>query len=320
MFLLLVTAALASDYDVLRAEAQVRQALLRGDTGVLITLAGEDGCIAAEDPEDCAATAAPVADKPLLELIPVPAIALPPLGDAGPSLLLPRFPYGLEDPVTLLLGPPLPQPPAPAWVRVAVPDGVALPPGPHEVQLLLRLDPIGPQVLPWASPAPAEAPSGRPEVVADGWGTTLTPPDRLQVLLPARIAAIRLLLASGTVDLAWPEAPPQIHTQPLIEPAWSLAATQRMLPAVSLCAHAWFAHRARRPHGGPPIPPADLPAPLLAVLLDPLGQVQDAVPIARPWTAPEPAACLRANLRLQPAAERGGAVDLLLLSAPDELR
>ena len=311
MLLLLATAAFASDYEVLRAEAAARGALLSGDTGVLIALAGEAGCLAAEDAEDCAASATPVAGDPRIELVPVPALALPPMGGVGPSLLLPRFPYGLQDPVTLLLGPVLPQPPAGAWVRVALPQGTALSPGPQQVQLLVRLDPIGPQVLPWASTAPSVSPSGLPSLSAESWGTPPTPLDRLQVLLPAGIAALRLPEAPDPLDLAWPEVPPEVPTQPLPESAWVLAAAERMAPAIELCARAWFAQRPTRRH--PPVVPPDLPDPRMFIQLDSLGRVADVVPFDGPWAAPEPAACLAANLRLLPPAERDGAVDVLLL-------
>jgi len=317
--LLLLASSLGAGYGAVRAEAEARGALVRGDTAVLTGLAGELGCLTDPDPEDCAAgSTPPAAADPVVELVPVPALLLPPIGAAGPSLLLPRFPYGLDEPVVPALGVVLPQPAAGAWLRLALPAEQALPPpGPCEVRLLAQPSALGIQVLPWSAPptgAPREAPAALPALAAARWDVRPGPLDRLQVLLPVALAGARIE-GFESAAWAWVEAPAPLGDQPLPEPAWVAAAVERMRPAVGLCARAHFARQARRPRRDPPSLPGDLPEPEAVVALDAEGRVEDAVPLNGPWNDPDAAACLRANLRLLPPAERPGSLDVLRLGA-----
>jgi hypothetical protein len=319
--LLLLASAPGADYDAVRAEAEARGALVPGDTARLVGLADEVGCLADPDPEDCAAgRVAPPPDDPLIELVPVPALAVPALGGAGPALLLPRFPYGLDEPVTPAFGTVLPQPPAGGWLRLDLPPGAAPPPGPCEVRLLARPAALGVQVLPWRSAprgAPTEAPSGFPASSTRIWEPPPGPLDRLQVLLPLELVGARVEGGAG-VGWAWTDGPAPLADQPLPEPAWIEGSVARMRPAVGLCARALFAEQVRRPRYGPPALPGDLPDPLVFVSLDATGRVADSLALSSPWAALEPNGCLRANLLLLPPAVRGGSLDVLPLAGVTE--
>ncbi len=313
---LLISAALASPYGELRATADSEQRLLPGDTAVLVGLAGELGCVASHDPVDCAALAEePQTGDPLVELVPVPAMVLPPVGDRPASVMLPRFPYGLGEPVTPLLGPLFVEHSQASWVRVPLPADTAARFGAGRAQLLLEPAEPGPVVQPFVEPpGPPEVEVLDLDVQADAWPLQLMPYTRTQVLLPTRLVALRVEDAQGVlVDLAWAEEEPPVTGQPLVEASWNPVAEQALATATGLCMRAYYASSLRRPRREPPVLPGDIRPPRLAVLTDPLGQVAWAVPLGPPWDQPEPSACLRANARLLPAAAVGSSLAVLRL-------
>lgn len=316
--LLLLAAATAGPYQALRDQAEAEARLLPGDTAVLVGLAGELGCTAAHDPVDCEAMRVlpPPSESVLVELVPVPCMVLPALEGAPPALLLPRFPYGLGEPVTPVLGPMDIPRPTDAWVRLTLPEDTELQGGPAEATLLLALDAVGPSVQPFVEPpGPPPMQPLLDHTQAEAWPLQLTAYTRVQVLLPMRPIAVQLQQEdSPAVELSWPEAPPPLAGQPLVEPAWSTQATDRLALAAGMCMRAYYAGSLRRPTKVPPVLPAHMAAPRLAVVTDEHGQVADAIALDHPWGLPEPAACLRANARLLPAAEAGSALSVLPLS------
>jgi hypothetical protein len=273
---------------------------------VLVGLAGELGCLAAEEREDCeAGRLPPPVPSPLVELVPVPTILIPALGEEPAQAILPRFPYGLADEVTPVLGAVSPAPAPGAWVRVALPPGAADRAGPAEARLLLRVDPAGVQVLPCADPPdpqPVERPEALPALSAEVWpGIQAGPAVRREVLLPAGLAALQVLQGAEILgEAAWPEAPPPLLEQPLATPAWSRTAEERLGPAAGACARAWIADHLRHPGRDPVLLPPALEAPLLLLWSDARGRIHGVLPLNAPWTEPEPAACLQANARLLP--------------------
>jgi hypothetical protein len=316
--LLLAAAALAGPYQALRDQAEAEQRLVPGDTAVLVGLAGELGCVAAHDPEDCEAMRVrpPDSVQPLLELVPVPVVVLPALGDEPPSLLLPRFPYGLGEPVTPVLGPMGIEGSLDAWVRLALPEGIEIESGHGEATLLMTPDPTGPTVQPFVEP-PGPPPMLQlvGDLQAEVWPQRLAAFTRVQVLLPLRPVAIRLLHdGAAPLEIAWPEASPALAGQPLVEPGWTSRAVERLTTASGLCMRAYYASSLRRPSREPPVLPAHMTAPRLALITDEHGQVLDAVALDLPWSRPEPSACLRANARMLPPAPEGASLAVLPLS------
>lgn len=316
--LLFIAALAAAPYEERRAQAAGEGRLVPGDTAALVGLAGDLGCIAAHDPEDCAAMrVAPPAGEALVELVPVPALVIPAAGDQPASLLLPRFPYGLGEPVTPLLGPlRIPDGQA-AWVRVPLPDAAVVRQGTGTAELLLIPDPTGPEVQPFVEPpGPPSTETLVAPFAADAWPPQLMPYTRVQVLLPLGIAAVRVVDGARVLaEVAW-EAPPEPSGQVLATPAWNTQAVEGLALATGACMRAWYAETLRRPHSAPPPLPSTLEPPRLLVRTDALGQVVDAVALDAPWDAPEPRACLKANARLLPAAGDGGALAVLPLTLP----
>ncbi len=317
--ILLIASALAAPYQEQRVAAEADDRLVPGDTAVLVGLAGELGCVASHDPVDCEVLRSePGSAEPVVELIPVPALVLPGLAGEPPALLLPRFPYGLGEPVTPVLGPLIVEHPKHSWVRLPLPADAALRFGPGQAELLVTPTATGPGVEPFTEPVgPPETVAVGSDLTADAWPTQLAPYTRTQVLMPLVPVAVRVQDDDGVLlELAWPEAAPTITGQPLAEPAWALQATGDLALATGLCMRAYYAESLRRPQRGPPVPPSALPPPILAVVTDELGQVLDAQPIGQPWERPEPAACLRANARLLSATAVVSSLAVLELSAP----
>ncbi len=319
-FALFISAALAAPYGELRELAAAEQRLVPGDTAVLVGLAGELGCVAAHDPQDCEVMRIqPASEQPLVELVPVPAMVLPAVEDSPASLLLPRFPYGLGEPVTPMLGPSMVTNPKASWVRIPLPEGTQAVMGAGLAQILVAPGAPGPSVEPfvepWGPPLVEPLSAG---VAADAWPPQLMPYTRVQVLLPMQLLAVRVEGDDGVlVDLGWPTTAPAMGGQPLIEPAWISTATLGLAPATGLCMRAYYAGSLRRPSREPPVMPSQLQPPRLLVATDGLGQVIDAVPIDPPWDRAEPSACLRANARLLPAADVVSSIAVLGLSLPD---
>jgi hypothetical protein len=314
--LLAITSLAASPYEQLRQAVEGEQRLSPGDTAALIGLAGELGCVASHDPEDCAATRRePPGQDPVLELVPVPAVVLPAMAGQPASVLLPRFPYGLGEPVTPLLGPERIEGSLHSWVRVPLPEGAQATPGSGQALLLLGLDAPGPSVQPFVEPpGPPPVDALLPGVDAEAWPAQLASYTRLQVTLPTRLMALRVEDGDRTLaDHAWAEDPPELRGQSLVEPAWGDRAVQRLSLATGVCMRAYYAEQLSRPSSAPPVLPIDLSPPRLALQVDPLGQVMDAVALDAPWDQPEPSGCLRANARLLPASEAGEAVTVLPL-------
>jgi hypothetical protein len=317
---LLITTAVAGPYQDLRDQAEAAGRLVPGDTAVLVGLAQELGCVASHDPVDCEAMRVqpPPVEPVIMELVPVPCLVLPALGGRAPALLLPRFPYGLGEPVTPVLGPMDIDGATDAWVRLTLPEGTDLQGGPAEATLLVALDPVGPSVQPFVEPpgSPAMEPL-LPRTRAEAWPTQLMAYTRVQVMLPVRPVAVQLTFDSTPpVELGWPELSPAMAGQPLVEPAWGTQAAQRLALATGMCMRAYYAGSLRRPSNEPPVLPVHMAAPRLAVLTDEHGQVLDAIALDHPWGQAEPAACLRANARMLPAAQAGSALSVLPLSLP----
>lgn len=286
---------------------------------MLVGLAGELGCLAAHDPQDCEAMRiTPSAAEPLVELIPVPAMVLPAVGGEPASLLLPRFPYGLGEPVTPVLGPLLVSNPRASWVRIPLPPELPAVPGAGLAWLLVAPSATGPSVEPFVEPpGPPPLEPLAPGLPADAWPAQLMPYTRHQVLLPMLPVAVRVAGDDGPlVELDWPESAPELVGQVLVEPAWVITAEQAMALATGMCMRAYYADSLRRPSRTPPVVPAQLRPPRLVVATDALGQLTDAVPLDRPWDAADPAACLRANAQLLHPAAAESAIAVLELSFP----
>jgi hypothetical protein len=211
LLLALIATVLASPYQEARAQAELEDRLIPGDTAVLVGLAGDHGCTAAHDPEDCAALRRePPSGAPLVELVPVPALLLPSLGDQPASLLLPRFPYGLDEPVTPLLGPLLIGDPRASWIRVPLPPDADVASGHGVATLLLRPDATGPVLeLIAAPPGPPRLEALDAHTRAAAWPQGPLPYSGTQVLLPLLLEALRFDGPAGAVELAWSDdAPP----------------------------------------------------------------------------------------------------------------
>ncbi len=308
---LLFSTALAGPYDDLRARAATEGHLAAGDTAVLVGLAGELGCVAAQDPMDCQALRElPPSDTPLLELVPVPALLLPAVGEEASSLLLPRFPYGLGEPVVPTLGPHRVHQPLQAWVRVPLQlePPVPLPTrlAPAQALLLVRPGAIGPEVLSYAEPDtyPTVVP-----LLPDGgsaaeiWRETLGGYRRLIVALPLEIAAVSYLPEEGPpLQLSWSEAAPLPVGWRVLDPQQAERWRGALAAATALC---WRAHaprprsRSRHLAAIPPIPP-DL---RLLVQTDEAGQIQHALSSSRAGVSQDLSTCLAGNARLLPAGE-----------------
>lgn len=317
--LLLLAPCLAATYGELRTQLEDQGRLLAGDTAALVGLAGEQGCVAAHDPMDCEALKLPPpSGEPVVELIPVPALLLPALASQPASILLPRYPYGLSEPVTPVLGPLQAPDPREAWVRLPLPPEVSAPTGPARADLLLHPQPDGILVEPWAEPVAPEAPTQLvPELTAEAWPPSILPSTGLQVLLPLAPMAVSLKDTQGhaLVELAWDQEAPALRGQRLVEPAWSEVATERLALAAEACQRAY--QRPQRRRGGSNAPlPLSLHPPLMVIELDELGRVQDAHPLGKPWLVPERIACLRANARLLPAAPAGPALTVITPGQP----
>ena len=317
LILLIAAPLVAAPYQELRSAAVAEQRLTPGDTAVLVGLAEELGCVASHDPMDCEAMRIePSADETLVELVPVDAMVLPALGDSPASILLPRYPYGLGEPVTPLLGPQHIDSPEASWVRVALPEGTDARFGQGQASLLVTPSVVEATVQPFVEPPGAPTVdtliSG---VQADAWPPQLMPYTRTQVLLPMLPVAIRIQDGRGVmVELAFPEGPPPVTGQALVESTWQPGARAGMAAATGLCMRAYYAESLRRPSRSVPVMPSELTPPRLAVFTDEHGQIMDAVPLDPPWDQPEPASCLRANARLLPPANAGAALAVLTLS------
>jgi hypothetical protein len=316
--LLLLSPLLASPYQEARDRAEASGRLAPGDTAVLVGLAGEHGCTASHDPEDCAALRAePVSDQPLLELVPVPAVLVPAMGGQAASLLLPRFPYGLGEPVTPLLGPWLIHEPKASWVRLSLPEQPPAPAGHGEATLLVSPDPAGPILELVAEPAgPPEHERLGAHSRAAAWPRRPLPYTGTQVLLPLLPAALHFEGDAEPVSLSWSDEPPELLGQALADPAWRVQAEETLSVAAGLCMRAYYARTLSRAERGGTVAPREIEGPRLVVLMDATGQVAWAAPLNAPWTHPEAAGCLQANARLLPPLSQGAGLALLEISLP----
>ena len=315
--LLVLVPCLSASYEGLREQASAEGQLVAGDTAMLVGLAGDVGCLAAHDPLDCEALRQhPGTDDPVVELVPVPALVLPPLAGRPAGVLLPRFPYGLDDPVTPVLGASDIHQPREAWVLLELPEGTVVPPGPAQAHLLLRPHPEGVRVEPFVHPLGRDdLVSLHPGLLAEGWASSVLPYTGVQVLLPLVPAAISFRGADERpfAEATWSDTPPSLQGFELADTAWSEMASSSLSLATGACMRAYYGHYRRRP-GTTPAPPIDIDPPVLVIDLDPLGQVRDAQPLSKPWDELEPASCLRANARLLPPARQGPALTIVVPS------
>jgi hypothetical protein len=253
--------------------ARATGALLLGDTSVLVALGGEEACAASEDREDCEATRADLPeDGRYLLLEGVDGLALPPLAGSAPSLLLPTYPYGLDEYVSPTLQ--------------ATPSSA-----PSELQRTRIYLP--PRALPFFGPVGVAllGDPGDPHL-RDAKSGSL-------VLLDLRLRALRVTSADGrTTSWAWSGASAPTGDALLLPDAAQLGLTLRGLePALSMCARigARTSGAFLRGRGKPRRLEGE---PLLALSIAPDGTVRDAALLAAPWEDRDVDLCIEANARL----------------------
>lgn len=270
--LLLSLVLSASPHESLVDAMRIDSRLLQGDTAVLIALAGEEACRGSHDPSDCEATRAELTvERPMLLLADFDGVALPPLAGEPASLLLPTFPYGLDEDVNPSIGhEPGTQPSEREQVRIFVPDDTEYTPGLGVVSMLV--EPAEASVL--------ESPS-RPWVFLD-----ILPRSLVIRVRDSRTGSWEWTGATGpaTRSLLPPEPEQLDALRPALEPALSLCARDAKGRV-----HGWYRRlRKAKPLRGEP---------LLAIAITPEGFIADVALLDQRWDDSDLDTCVSANVR-----------------------